>query len=121
MISLRLRIPRSWASRTLSSFSIADPVSAPTTEWVPKIRSGVRTSIGSGAAPTTSSWPRVARPATSGDIDAPLEAVAMIAAAPPRRVSSRPGSVVVLSMYSSAPRSAARAAFPVPRAIAATR
>jgi AcrR family transcriptional regulator len=48
------------------------------------------TEIGSGAAPTITIRPRGARPATSGDIDEPLAAVAMIAAAPPSLRSAAP-------------------------------
>ena len=53
---------------------------------------------GSGAAPTTTMCPRGTRPLTSGDIEEPLAAVAMIAAAPPSSCNAAPGSPAELSM-----------------------
>ena len=78
--------------------SIELPVRLPLSVRVPKISSVVCTEIGSGAAPTTIIRPRGASPAISGDIDAPLAAVAMIAAAPPSFCNAAPGSSPALSM-----------------------
>lgn len=54
--------------------------------------------MGSVAAPTTISLPRLARPPISGDIDAPLEAVATIAAVPPSSCKAAAGSVVAVDV-----------------------
>ena len=83
------RIRCRWVKRRLSSFSIELPVRLPAIVLVPKMSSVVRTSSGSGATPTTTSRPRGASPGTSGDIEAPLAAVAITAAAPPRSHRAR--------------------------------
>jgi len=105
----------------VSSESVGIPDDQPWMRFRPKISWMGVVSIVSGAAPTTSNTPLGPRPPSSGDMDFPLGAVARIALAPPSLCSSAAGSFTALSMYTSAPRVLASAAFCGPRPIAATR
>jgi hypothetical protein len=78
--------------------SIEEPVRLPLTVRVPKMRSRLLTEMGSKATPTTTMWPLGSSPGMSALIDAPFEAVAMTAAAPPSFCSASPGSSLELSM-----------------------
>src|SRR5437899_7720779 len=70
---------------SVSSASIEEPVIVPASERMPN-RSGTGASLigSSPPAPATISWPRGARPQSSGDMDLLFAAVARISRAPPR-------------------------------------
>src|SRR5437899_746737 len=97
------RTPVNSAKRSVSSESVGIPDDQPWMFFLPWMSWIGETSIGSGAAPTTTMAPLSPRPSISEDIAFELGAVARMARAPPSFCNSAAAFFAALSIYTLAP------------------